>query len=313
MKLNKLVSTLDMDHETWLQYRKKGIGGSDAGSICGLNPYATAISVFQDKTQLQTEEKEDNEAMRQGRDLEEYVAKRFTEETGKKVRRANAIFYQEENPFMLANVDRLIVGENAGLECKTASAYSADKWKDGHIPESYEIQCHHYMAVTGADAWYIACIVLGKEFIWHKIERDEEVIQMLMQIESDFWNNNVLANKMPAPDGSKAAEELLSRYYKDSEPDKTISLVGFDEKLKRRAEIAELQDKLDREKKQIEQEVKIYMEDAEKAESGHFSVSWKSVSSNRVDSKKLKADYPDIYKECVRASESRRFTVKEIA
>lgn len=293
--------------------QKKGIGGSDAGSICGLNPYSTAISIFQDKTQLQAEEKEDNEAMRQGRDLEEYVAKRFTEETGKKVRRANTIFYQEENPFMLANVDRLIVGENAGLECKTASAYSADKWKDGHIPESYEIQCHHYMAVTGADAWYIACIVLGKEFIWHKIERDEEVIQMLMQIESDFWNNNVLANKMPAPDGSKAAEELLSRYYKDSEPDKTISLVGFDEKLKRRAEIAELQDKLDREKKQIEQEVKIYMEDAEKAESGHFSVSWKSVSSNRVDSKKLKADYPDIYKECVKASESRRFTVKEIA
>ena len=263
MKLNKLVSTLDMDHETWLQYRKKGIGGSDAGSICGLNPYSTAISVFQDKTQLQAEEKEDNEAMRQGRDLEEYVAKRFTEETGKKVRRANTIFYQEENPFMLANVDRLIVGENAGLECKTASAYSADKWKDGHIPESYEIQCHHYMAVTGADAWYIACIVLRKESYWHKIERDEEVIQMLMQIESDFWNNNVLANKMPAPDGSKAAEELLSRYYKDSEPDKTISLVGFDEKLKRRAEIAELQDKLDREKEIDSRGSKIYVEDAE--------------------------------------------------
>lgn len=110
MKLNKLVSTLDMDHETWLQYRKKGIGGSDAGSICGLNPYSTAISVFQDKTQMQAEEKADNEAMRQGRDLEEYVARRFTEETGKKVRRANAIFYKEEQPFMLANVDRLIVG-----------------------------------------------------------------------------------------------------------------------------------------------------------------------------------------------------------
>lgn len=313
MKLNKLVSTLDMDHETWLQYRKKGIGGSDAGSICGLNPYSTAISVFQDKTQLQVEEKEDNEAMRQGRDLEEYVARRFTEETGKKVRRANAIFYQEENPFMLANVDRLIVGENAGLECKTASAYSADKWKDGHIPESYEIQCHHYMAVTGADAWYIACVVLGKEFIWHKIERDEETIQMLIQIETDFWYQNVLADKMPAPDGSKAADELLSKYYKNSAPDKAISLVGFDEKLKRRDEISELQDKLEKEKKQIEQEVKIYMEDAEKADSDHYSVSWKSVTSNRVDSKKLKSVYPEVYKECVKASESRRFTVKEIA
>lgn len=292
---------------------KKGIGGSDAGSICGLNPYSTAISVFQDKTQLQAEEKADNEAMRQGRDLEEYVARRFTEETGKKVRRANAIFYKEEQPFMLANVDRLIVGENAGLECKTASAYSADKWKDGHIPESYEIQCHHYMAVTGADAWYIACVILGKEFIWYKIERDEEIIQMLIRLETEFWNDHVLANKMPAPDGSKAAEELLAKYYKNSDPDKSVALVGFDEKLKRRAEIAALQDKLDQEKKQIEQEVKVYMEDAEQADSDSFSVSWKSVVSNRVDSKKLKADYPDVYQKCVKTSESRRFTVKEIA
>ncbi len=313
MKLNKLISTNGMDHETWLQYRKKGIGGSDAGSICGLNPYATAISVFIDKTQPQVGEKEDNEAMRQGRDLEEYVARRFSEETGKKVRRANSIFYQEENPFMLANVDRLVVGENAGLECKTASAYSADKWKDGHIPESYEIQCHHYMAVTGADAWYIACVVLGRDFIWHKIERDEEMIRILTQIETDFWHNNVLADQMPEPDGSEAAEEFLSKYYGSSEPEKAISLVGFDEKLKRRAEISELQDKLEKEKRQIEQEVKVYMEDAEKADSDRFSVSWKSTTSSRVDSKKLKAVYPDIYKECVKESESRRFTVKEIA
>ena len=116
MKLNRLVSTSGMDHATWLEYRKKGIGGSDAGSICGLNPYATAISVYQDKTQEEVTEKADNESMRQGRDLEEYVARRFMEETGKKVRRANSIFYMEENPFMLANVDRLIVGENTDLE-----------------------------------------------------------------------------------------------------------------------------------------------------------------------------------------------------
>ena len=77
MKLNRLVSTSGMDHATWLEYRKKGIGGSDAGSICGLNPYATAISVYQDKTQEEVTEKADNESMRQGRDLEEYVARRF--------------------------------------------------------------------------------------------------------------------------------------------------------------------------------------------------------------------------------------------
>lgn len=281
--LGKLVSAYKA-YEEWLRYRKLGIGGSDAGSICGLNPYSSAIAVFQDKTQKEAGEKEDNEAMRQGRDLEEYVARRFMEETGKKVRRANAIYGHPDHDFMMANVDRLVVGENAGLECKTASAYSADKWKDGHIPESYEIQCHHYMAVTGADAWYIACVVLGKEFIWRKIERDEETIQMLIDIESDFWQNNVKADKMPAPDGSKAAEELLQKYYGSSEPEKMIPLVDFDEKLERRAEISDLQEKLEKEKKQIEQAYLIPYKNKGKLEC-QFQIGYKGLIdlANRND------------------------------
>ena len=123
--MKKLVSTLKLDKESWLKYRKNGIGGSDAGAVCGLNPYRTAIQVYYDKTSEEIEET-DNEAMRQGKELEEYVARRFCEASGKKVRRANALFYDEKNPFMLADVDRMIVGENAGLECKTASPYMAE-------------------------------------------------------------------------------------------------------------------------------------------------------------------------------------------
>ena len=72
-----------MTHEEWLQARKSGIGGSDAGAICGLNPYTSPLAVYQDKVSETVEEK-DNEAMRQGRDLEDYVARRFMEETGKR-------------------------------------------------------------------------------------------------------------------------------------------------------------------------------------------------------------------------------------
>lgn len=109
--MKKLVSTLNLTHEEWLSYRKSGIGGSDAGAICGLNPYASPMSVYHDKTREETEDF-DNEAMRQGRDLEDYVARRFMEETGKKVRRSNAMYQHEVYSFMLANVDRLIVGES---------------------------------------------------------------------------------------------------------------------------------------------------------------------------------------------------------
>ena len=121
--MKKLVSTLNLSRDEWLKYRKQGIGGSDAGAICGLNPYTTAMHVYYDKTS-ETASDTDSEAMRQGRDLEDYVARRFMEASGKKVRRANAIFCHEDHPFMLANVDRMVSGEN--VHSKTAKSTNTE-------------------------------------------------------------------------------------------------------------------------------------------------------------------------------------------
>lgn len=306
--MKKLVSTLNLDKREWLKYRKRGIGGSDAGAVCGLNPYRTAMQVYQDKVSGEIEEV-DNEAMRQGREFEDYVAKRFMEATGKKVRRANAMFYNEENPFMLADVDRMVVGENAGLECKTASPYMADRWKDGNIPLSYQIQCYHYMAVSNADAWYLAVVIYGREFKYYKIERDEAVIADLIQIEKAFWENHVLKQQIPDPDGSKLADSVIAEYYKNSIAD-TIPLTGFNEKLERRQELSELIGRMDMEKKKIEQELKLYLGENERAENEQFMVSWKSVQSNRLDEKRLKEEEPEIYEKYKKSVSSRRFTVK---
>lgn len=231
--MRKLISTNGLSHEEWLKYRKLGIGGSDAGAICGLNPYASPMSVYFDKTREDITEF-DNESMRQGRDLEEYVARRFMEETGLKVRRSNAIYQNEEYPFMLANVDRLVVGSNVGLECKTASAYSADKWNGDQVPLHYEIQCHHYMAVTGAAAWYLAVVILGKEFKFVKIERDEELIQNLIAVEKDFWNAHVVKKIMPEPDGSYISDEIISNYFPAALKQEVMLPLDFDEALRRR-------------------------------------------------------------------------------
>lgn len=306
--MKRLVSTKDLSHEEWLQFRKQGIGGSDAGAICGVNPYCTAMQVYLDKTTKEIETI-DNEAMRQGREFEEYVARRFAEETGKKVRRANAIFYNEHYSFMIADVDRMIVGENAGLECKTVSPFMAEHWKEGKIPLSYQMQCFHYMAVTGTDCWYIAALIYGREFIWHKIERDEEIIQNLIRLEKNFWENYVLAGNLPSPDGSKVSDEVLADYYKESD-NSTIQLMGFDEKLKRRQELAELMERMEKEKKQIEQELKVYLGAAEIAENEHYRVSWKAFSSNRIDTNRLKTEQPEIYKKYLKTSQSRRFSVQ---
>lgn len=306
--MKRLVSTTNLNHEDWLRYRKLGIGGSDAGAICGLNPYVTAMQVYQDKTSDNVDDT-DNEAMRQGRDLEDYVAQRFMKATGKKVRRANAIFYNERHPFMLANVDRLIVGEDAGLECKTASPYMADKWKDGEIPMHYQIQCHHYMAVCNMKAWYIAVLIYGREFKFHKIERDEDIIRDLVQIEESFWEENVLGHTLPEPDGSKAADTVISGYFKHTSPTPIILPSSFDSRLQRHQDLAYTINEMEKEQKKIEQELKLYMGEAEIAENEHFKVSWKPVDSSRMDSKKLREEQPDIFAKYQRSIHSRRFTI----
>lgn len=307
--MKKLISTLNLPHEEWLACRKRGIGGSDAGAVAGLNPFASPMSVYQDKVSDNISDI-DNESMRQGRDLEDYVARRFMEASGLKVRRSNAMYQHEEYPFMLADIDRMVVGENAGLECKTASAYSADKWKDGEIPAHYLVQCHHYMAVLGADHWYLAVALLGKEFKYTRIERDEELIANLISIESDFWNSHVVPGIMPDPDGSKACDEALEQYFHTARRDSAIPLIGFDGKLERWEEITGLIKKLEQEQNQIEQEIKLYMKDNETAFNDRYRITWASVNTARLDTKRIKAEKPEVYRDFTNVTSSRRFTVK---
>ena len=306
---NKAERIIVKDKQNWLEQRKHGIGGSDAGAICGLNPYTSAMKIYLDKTSDIIDEY-DNEAMRQGRDLEEYVAQRFTDETGKKVRHTNFMYISKNHPFMFANVDRVIVGENAGLECKTASAYSANQWEDGNIPAHYIVQCNHYMAVTGADRWYLAVVILGKAFRYVCIERDEKVISDLISIEERFWNYNVLQCIPPEPDGSDASEQYLKAIYNKTTPRKELVLSGYDQELKRHDELEELINKLEKEKKTIEEKIKISMDDAETAYADNYIISWRLYDQERLDTKKLKIEKPDVYENYLKKISTRRFTIK---
>lgn len=306
--MKRLVSTVKLDKAEWLRYRKQGITGTDAGAITGMNPYVSAVQVYQDKISEEIEDF-DNESMRQGRDLEEYVAQRFTEETGLKVRRANAIYQNEEHPVMLADFDRLIVGQKAGLECKTVSPYSSDKWKDGAIPLHYQMQVQHYLAVSGFDCWYIVALILGKELIIRKIERDEELIRYLITIEERFWKEHVIPRIIPEPDGSSKCSELIAKMYFKSDAQKAIELFDFSDMLNRRAELAELISKMEKEKDSIDQKIKLEMQDAAYARTDNYKISWLSSETTRLDTKRLKEEQPEMYDKYCKTTSSRRFMV----
>ena len=307
--MDEKIPTKEMSHEDWLKLRKTGIGGSDAGAICGLNPFSSPMKVFHDKNSEDIQESV-SEALRQGHDLEQYVAQRFTEATGLKVRCSNYMYRSLKHPFMIADVDRLVIGEDAGLECKTASAYNADKWKNGDIPLHYVMQCLHYMAVTGRRTWYIAAVILGQEFVYRKLVWDDALIQGLIKTEENFWHNHIVPGILPEPDGSQIYNEVLEKYFHRAKKESAIPLVGFDEKLERRDEILKQISGLQNEQNKIEQEIKLYMEDNELAASEKYRVSWSSIDTARLDAKRIRQEMPEIYRDYSKVSTSRKFSVK---
>lgn len=180
------VSTVNMPHDEWLERRRVAIGGSDAAAVVGLNAYASPYSLWAEKTG-RVPGFAGNLATEVGTYMENFVARKFTEETGKRVRRCNNIIYNPEYPFAHANIDRMIVGEDAGLECKTVDSLSMGKFKNGEYPANFYVQSVHYLAITGAKRWYLAVLIGNKDFRWFTIERDDAEIAALMDAERDFW------------------------------------------------------------------------------------------------------------------------------
>lgn len=304
------IPTLNMSREDWLKERRHSIGGSDAAAVMGLSKWATPYTVYLDKLGV-LEAKEETEAMRQGRDLEAYVAERFAEATGKRVRRENAILRNEDYPFAHADVDRLVVGERAGLECKTTSTLDVRKFRDVEFPEQYYAQCVHYLAVTGLDRWYLAVLVLGKEFHTYTLERDEDEIKALMDTERDFWKH-VESETPPPVDGFDPTTEALKTVYADDNGEEIDFFDGYTEKLDERKRLLESKKEIDERIAEIENEIKLDMGEAAKAVSGDYQITWKTQTRSTFQYKGLAKDHPEIdLTRYFKESSSRPFKITE--
>jgi putative phage-type endonuclease len=307
--LNK-ISTVNMSHEDWLEQRKKGLGGSDASAIIGLNTYSSPYTVWAEKLG-KLPPKEDNEAMRLGRDLEAYVAERFTEATGKKVRRENAILYNLQYPFAHANVDRMVVGEDAGLECKTTSVLNMKSFKNGEFPVNYYCQCVHYMMVTGCKKWYLAVLVLGKEFLVFEIERDEDEIKALAESEKAFWKL-VLSNTPPEVDGAVSTTNTINTIFPKSISEDAVNLFAYESDLVKYMALGEQIKALKAQQDELANKVKVFMNEAGKGESDHFRVSWTSSDRSTFDAKKFASDHKDMdLSNYYKTTSTRTFRVNE--
>jgi putative phage-type endonuclease len=179
---------------------KIGIDGLDLCAIMGVNKNKSPDDVYLKKTSYEgslTKKKEMNEADYWDCTVKEIDAKEFSIRSGKKVRKENKQLVDEEYSFMVGNIDRRVVGENSILICKTENTFFPGEWNGDELPAAYLLECQHYMRITKADKCYIASLIGGRKFVYREILRDEGVIKMIVQIEKDFWFNNILKNVPP--------------------------------------------------------------------------------------------------------------------
>ncbi len=310
--MNAIVAapTENMSHEEWLEFRKKGIGGSDVAAVCGLSKWKSPMAVWLEKTG-QIEPEPAGEAAYWGTVMEPIIRNEFRSRTGFKVKELKAILQHKRFPFMLANLDGIVIDPERGegiFEAKTAGSNMVSEWETS-IPDQYALQVQHYLAVSGLNFVYVVALIGGNHFIWRLIERDEAVIDLIIQIESRFWR--LVETKIPPEiDGSKASVELLNRLYPNGTkssidlPVEALDYINqYEEAQKEEKRIVEIKDL-------AANKLKALLKDHDIGLVGDRQVSWRSVRSKRLDSKGLKENHPDLFMQYTRESCYRRFVVK---
>ena len=314
----RLINTKDLSREDWLQVRKQGIGSSDAAAACGIHPYLSMLELWMIKTGRMSSDIDESiegySPLYWGNTLEPMVAKYYQEHTGNKVRRVNAILQHPEQPFMLANLDYAITGsgEVQILECKTAGEHGAKLWKHG-VPLYVTCQVQHQLAVTGKTAAHICVLLCGHEAKIYKVERDERLIESIMEHERLFWQY-VQTDTPPTPDHSESAARALKQLYPTPKPSSKVDLRDddganklFEQLLSYRDYMQELEQRHDQVKHQLQ--TLIAANEVAVFEKG--TISWKrSKDSIGLDSKAVIKAHPELLAKFSKTKQgSRRFVI----
>jgi len=318
MNKTKLILTVEeaeKDHAKWLALRNKGIGGSDAGTIMNMNPYKSKLSLWLEKTgQKEPDDLSDNESVYWGTKLENMIAEYFTEKTGLKTRRCGTL-QSVDYPFLLANVDRMIVGEDAGLEIKTAGIRQNSLWKDDEIPDSYYCQCQHYLLTTGLSKWYICALIGGNKGIIKEVPRNEAFIRDLLTAEAAFWT--LVENKiMPEVDGMEDTKDALAFMYpqatKTEDALKIESTEALEEIFSEYARYKKLGKEIETLTTEYENKIKVLMGDNARAVIGEHKASWINMPGKvTIDIKKLEAELPETFEKYKKVGKPfRKFSMK---
>lgn len=309
-----------MNREEWLAGRHAGIGASEAAAVLGLSRYKSPLEVYLEKIG-ELGPQDDSERMYWGRKLEAIIAQEYSIRTGLKVNLNEdyTVLVHPDHEWMRCTLDAIAHDSEKGpgnVQCKNVDRFSAHEWADG-VPEEYLIQVMHEMAVAGFNWGCLAVLIGGNQFKAYEFERDNELIDLIIEHEGNFWKENVM-KKIP-PSATGASIEALSKLYpKDNGTTITLCQDDIGNAILNYLEAKEKINHLEKRKKDAQAVIQEAMGEASHAiydsrEGSVYGVSWAQVKGRLTfDSKSFEKDYPDLYAQYCRVGAGyRRFVVKE--
>lgn len=307
------VDLSSMSRDEWLDLRRTGIGGSDVGSIVGVNRFRSAYEVWLDKTgRLPDQDLTDVDAVHFGIVFEDAVADRFAYRTGFEVWHPKATFRDRDRLWRLANPDRLMVdadGVVGVLECKTAGLFMADEWAEGSIPESYELQTVHYAGVLGLPYAYLAVLIGGQRLEYRRVDIDPDYVADVDKVIEEFWVDNVQADVPPPVDASKACTDVLLRMWEAQEGIVDLGEEGLALAREYRAAMA-AEKEADARKSLAGNQLRALLgERTVGTANGQKVATWTESEPKRFDLKQFEADHPDLYAQYRRTHKQRSLRV----
>lgn len=281
------------------------IGGSDIAKVMGLSRWGTPLSLWAEKTgKIPPKDLSNVEAVELGNDLEDFVANKFSQKTGKAVRRSPKVYQHPQYPYMVAHIDRLITGSDELLECKTCSFFKKDEWEGEEIPQEYILQVMWYLGITGRRIGHIAVLIGGQSFKYKQIEFDSELFDKMVDAAKDFWQH--VQDDTPVDIVASDDETLKDLYSNHSEI--MIDLIPTDEQTKQACEVFEekvgyLQEikmhikQLQDEQKEIETSVKDIIKDNLGIKTPKYIITWKNQTTTKFDTVKLRQERPETFED----------------
>ena len=188
----------------WFALRADGITATEVSVIAGLNPYKTPYQLWAEKLGKYEPEPVGAAAVR-GLLLESTVAQFYEMETGKKLKRSNGIVRIKEIPWVMASLDRTIVGEDGLVEIKTSTS---PRWSLHPVPPEVVAQVQWQMFVTGAPWCDVAVLLGGLVFRIERVVASIEMQTSLYRKAVEF--RSLIATQTPPPLQGEDSDALAS-------------------------------------------------------------------------------------------------------